>query len=255
MIRWLRLTLHHLRYINIAFWRNPASAFFAFVFPLIFLVIFASIFGTQMIDVGGQLVSMATFYIPAIAVFAVVNICFTNLATGVVNARDQGALKRIAGTPTPVSAWVAARVLQAVLVASLVVSICVAFGAVFYQVDVPWSRMPIFALSILAGATCFAALALALTCVIPNASAAPAITNAVIFPLLFISNVFVPADMGPAWVDITGRIFPVRPLADAAIGSFLGTNLNVGWDLTYLMLWALAGAVLAARFFRWQPRR
>ena len=31
------LTLRQVRYTNKAFWRNPASAFFTFVFPLMFL--------------------------------------------------------------------------------------------------------------------------------------------------------------------------------------------------------------------------
>ena len=33
------------RYTNKAFWRNPASAFFTFVFPLMFLVIFTALLG------------------------------------------------------------------------------------------------------------------------------------------------------------------------------------------------------------------
>ena len=34
------LTLRQVRFTNKAFWRNPASAFFTFAFPLMFLVIF-----------------------------------------------------------------------------------------------------------------------------------------------------------------------------------------------------------------------
>lgn len=36
------MTLHQMRYVNKAFWRNPASAFFTFAFPLMFLVILHS---------------------------------------------------------------------------------------------------------------------------------------------------------------------------------------------------------------------
>ena len=38
------LTLSQIRYVNKAYWRSPASAFFAFAYPLMFLVIFTSIF-------------------------------------------------------------------------------------------------------------------------------------------------------------------------------------------------------------------
>ena len=39
------LVLRQVRYTNKAFWRNPASAFFTFAFPLMFLVIFTSLLG------------------------------------------------------------------------------------------------------------------------------------------------------------------------------------------------------------------
>ena len=40
------LTLRQVRYVNKAFWRNPASAFFTFAFPLMFLVIFTALLGS-----------------------------------------------------------------------------------------------------------------------------------------------------------------------------------------------------------------
>ena len=39
------LTFSQVRYTNKAFWRNPASAFFIFAFPLMFLVIFTALLG------------------------------------------------------------------------------------------------------------------------------------------------------------------------------------------------------------------
>ena len=41
-----------IRYTNKAFWRNPASAFFTFVFPLMFLVIFTALLGSGTVTLG-----------------------------------------------------------------------------------------------------------------------------------------------------------------------------------------------------------
>ena len=41
------LTLRQVRFTNKAFWRNPASAFFTFAFPLMFLVIFTALLGQR----------------------------------------------------------------------------------------------------------------------------------------------------------------------------------------------------------------
>ena len=45
------LVLRQVRYTNKAFWRNPASAFFTFAFPLMFLVIFTSLLGDGEIQI------------------------------------------------------------------------------------------------------------------------------------------------------------------------------------------------------------
>ena len=46
------LVLRQVRYTNKAFWRNPASAFFTFAFPLMFLVIFTSLLGDGEITIS-----------------------------------------------------------------------------------------------------------------------------------------------------------------------------------------------------------
>ena len=45
------LAVRQVRYTNRSFWRNPASAFFTFAFPLMFLVIFTALFGNDTIRV------------------------------------------------------------------------------------------------------------------------------------------------------------------------------------------------------------
>ena len=41
-------------FTNKAFWRNPASAFFTFAFPLMFLVIFTSLLSNGHITIGNR---------------------------------------------------------------------------------------------------------------------------------------------------------------------------------------------------------
>lgn len=249
--------LRQIWYINLAFVRNPASMFFTFIFPLMFLVIFTVIFGSGHVQVGPhETVSVATFYVPAISVFSVITACYTNIAMSVAFSRDSGALKRIHGSPLPVWSYMAARVIHAVLVAILLVVICSAFGAIFYGATLPTSTLPAFALTLVVGAATFSALGVAITGVIPNADAAPAIVNGTIFPLLFISNVFIPLVNPPQWLDITGKLFPVRHFADAMIGSFFqlsGSGLHTN-DLIVLGAWGIGGLVVGARLFKWEPK-
>jgi ABC-2 type transport system permease protein len=249
------LTLYQMRYVNKAFWRNPASAFFTFVFPLMFLVIFTALLGGGQVQVGGRLVHQSAYYVAAMASFAVITACYNNIAIGLTFQRDAGVLKRTNGTPLPAASYFAARVLHALLVALLLVAITAAFGRVFYQAEVPTGATLVrFLVMLVVGAASFCALGFAVTAVIPNADAAAPIVNATILPLLFLSGIFIPlGDDAPAWITWTARIFPVKHFADGLQAGFLGTAFR--WsDVLIVGLWGLAGLIVAARFFSWEPR-
>ncbi|MGH2572519.1 MAG: ABC transporter permease [Actinomycetota bacterium] len=254
------LTLNQLRYTNKAFWRNPATAFFTFAFPLMFLVIFTVLFGNDTIDLSpGQTVNTSTFYVASITAFSVITACYTNLAIGVSFLRDQGVLKRTRGTPQPGWTYLAARILHSVLVSLLLVVICVTFGALFYDVTVPTTTLPAFLVTLVIGAASFCALGLALTAVIPNADASPAIVNASILPLLFISDVFIPLrEDAPKWLSFLADLFPVKHFVEGMLASFFplpGESSFRPGDLLIMAVWGLAGLLLAIRFFSWEPRR
>lgn len=95
----------------------------------------------------------------------------------------------------------------------------------------------------------------------PNADAAPAIANISVFPLIFISGVFFPVDN-----DTLNRIadfFPVRHFI-VALNSVFGTPIghqapgvvNLPWkDIAVVVAWGAVGAVIAAKRFRWEPKR
>jgi len=257
----LRLSLRQVRFTNKAFWRNPAAAFFTFVFPLMFLVIFTTLFGNTEVTLPGPdgqpiTVSQSTFYVAAMAAFAVITACYTNLAISVCFQRDAGILKRVRGTPLPGPAYLSARVLHAVLVSVVLVTITAAFGATFYGSDLPGGvDLLVFVLVVLVGAASFSALGLAVTAIVPNADAAPPVVNVTILPILFLSDIFIPlGDDPPTWVNVVGQVFPVRHFSEAMQAGFIGTEFQ--WsDVLVVALWGVAGLVLAASFFSWEPRK
>ncbi|MEI9926851.1 MAG: ABC transporter permease [Sphingomonas sp.] len=253
-MRWIRIALHHLRYINLSFWRNPSAAFFGVLFPLMLLTINSLVFGGGRIVINGETATVAAFYVAGMSVFAVVMICFTNLAISVLFDRDMGRLKRIRGTPTPVSAYVLARLTFAIGMGLVAALLCVADGVLFFGVSLPLVRLLAFMLTIAIGSASLAGLSLAVVSLVPNAQAGPAMLNAATFPVLFVSNVFYPIDKLPAWLSTLAGALPVRPLSQAAIGAFFGAG--VSWDsLAVVLAWGAGGALVAAFTFRWQPKR
>jgi ABC-2 type transport system permease protein len=146
--------------------------------------------------------------------------------------------------------------LHALLVAVLLVAITAAFGRAFYSAAIPSGGSLVrFLIMLLVGAASFCALGFAITAAIPNADASPAIVNATILPLLFLSGIFIPfGNNTPSWVLWLARIFPVKHFADGMQAGFIGTGFR--WsDVLIVALWGLGGLILAARFFTWEPRR
>lgn len=251
----LRLLVSQVRYTNKAFWRNPAAAFFTFAFPLMFLVVFTSLVGTFKVHLTGRVVNSSTYYVPAMAGFAVISACYTNLATTVTFQRDLGVLKRTRGTPLPERVYLGARVLHALAIALVLVVITAAFGRAFYHAEIPTGiTLGRFLVMLIVGAGSFSALGLALSPAIPNAEASPAIVNASILPLLFLSGIFIPLGTGtPKWIHWIARIFPVEHFASGMLAGFLGTHFS--WnDVLIVVAWGAGGLVLAVRFFTWEPR-
>lgn len=255
-----QLVLRQARFENKAFWRNPAAAFFTFAFPLLFLVIFSTLLGggTSPSPTGEEIES-TTYFIPAILSFSVVTACFTNIAISISFSRDEGILKRLRGTPCPGWVYLAARVLHAVFVNLILVVIVLIFGQVFYGVDIPLDTFAAFVLTLVVGAGAFCALGLAATCAVPTAEAAPAVVNVMVLPLLFLSGTFIPIGDAPHWVQTFAGLFPIKHFLDAMFESFLPPPDNpsgfVWSSIIVIALWGIGGLIIAARFFRWEPRK
>jgi len=251
----LGLTLSQAGYVNKAFWRNPARAVSTFALPLMFLIIFTSLLGNGRELIGRVWMKEATYYVAAMAAFAVVQACYTNVAAAVSVQRDTGLLKRIDATPLPKACFMASRILHSVLAGVLLVAITVAFGRICYGANVPTGvTLFHFLVMLVLGTASFCALGLALTAVIPNSDSAMPIIQLTILPVLFLSGVFVPFNnTTPSWILWVARILPVRHFAQGMLAGIAGTPFD--WtDVVVVVIWGVAGLLLAVRYFSWEPR-
>jgi ABC-2 type transport system permease protein len=236
------LAWEQFRFERKLFWRNPSAAFFNFLLPLLLLVLIATAFSSEPDELE--------VLIPGIAGMGVLATTFTALTYNLTMLRDEGVLKRIRGTPMPAGAYLAGFIGSATLNALLQVAMVVVIGNVVYGVDWPQDPMLLLAFSVL-GVVCFAALGVAFSHVIPNEDAAPAYTNAIFLPLIFISGVFYSSDDLPAALKAIADVFPLTHLIDGLSAAIVGGG-DTGTAALVVGAWAVAGLFLAVRFFRWE---
>ncbi len=252
----LRLLLHQYRYDQKTFWREPAAVFFTVALPLIFLFLFVSIFGNEPVRLGDHTVKGATYYVPGIVTLALLSASTVNLAISLTTLRERGVLKRVRGTPLPPRVFMAARILTASAVAVMLVVVVTVLGRLVYGVELPGRTLPGVVLTVLVGTASLCSLGFALTAAIPSENAAPAVTNAIVLPLYFISGIFIPTDEIPDAMQTVAGFFPVKHLFDAMLYAFdpvtQGSGIRAG-DLLVMAAWGLAGLLVASRTFRWTP--
>ena len=252
------LALHQFRFDQKVFWRNPASVFFTVLLPLIFLFIFATIFGNETIEERGG-VKTTTYYVPAIISLAVISATTQSLAINLTQDRERGLLKRVRGTPLPTPFFVAGRVGNSLVVSVLMVILVAVIGRVVYDVSLPGgATIPAILVTLAVGAFAFSCLGFALTAIIPSEDAAAPVANATILPLYFISGVFIPDSEIPSGVLQVADLFPVRHFFEAFFAAWDPNTTGAGFelgDLAVVAAWGLFGLLIAVRFFRWEPRR
>lgn len=253
---WGRLAWGCLRSQTRTFWRIPVAAFFTLGLPLIMLVLFGSLFSWE-IDLGFGSIPAAQVYTPGLACFTAANAAMTNLGITLAFQRQFGFLKRVRGTPMPPSAYLAGSVGSAAWIALLGTVIMMLVGVLFFDVGIAAAKIPAATVSFLVGTTAFAACGLALAALSPSGNSAPALANAAILPMAFISDIFVPSENPPTWLRILGDVLPLKHFGRAFSAAFHPAVPAPAWqgtDLLILAAWGVAGALVAARYFDWMPR-
>jgi ABC-2 type transport system permease protein len=245
----LVLLWHQVRYEQLSFWRNPQSALFTFLFPVLVIVMFGALFGGSR-DSYFYGLSPLQYYVPTIAALSVLGSCYSQLAIVLAMRRQDGTLKRIRATPLPAWAYFLGLLAHCIVVSVVDVALITGVGAAF-GVPLPTHWLAI-AVTLALGAACFCALGVAVASLIRNAEAAPAVVQLVLFPLIFISGTYLPIH-SVLLNRITG-LLPIRPFNLALLGPF-GLHTGLDWkNLAVLLAWGAAGAVVAIWRFRWSPR-
>ncbi|MGD0083318.1 MAG: ABC transporter permease [Acidimicrobiales bacterium] len=256
----LRMIATDLKYQQLSYWRNRFGAFFTFFMPIMFLVIFGSL------DSGQKLSSSATpgpalnfdqYFVPAILTLGVISSCYTYLAVQLTTQREEGLLKRVRSSPLPPWAFLVTVVLSCLIRTAVLVGLTLGIGAVFYHLVFPAHAALALLVTLLMGTATFCSIGIAITVIIPNADAAPAVVNGIYLPLMFISGTFFPLSPG-SQISKVAAWFPVQPFVKA---TFAAVNPNVHglgieWGhIVSMAIWGAVAIVIALRRFRWMPSR
>jgi ABC-2 type transport system permease protein len=254
------LVLIQTRYALTATLRTPRALLFGALFPIIFLILFNSLFtqgGDQTTTVAGHTIDVHAYFTAGLIAYALALSCFSTPLMTLVAARERGQLKRQRGMPAPAWTFIAAQVLRSVAFAFVIGAIMIVLGVAAYGVDLPAQTVPGFVIYLFLGTATLSALGIAVTSLARDEDSAQPIGAFTVVMLSFVSGIFIALETLPNWLEDIGRVFPLYHLA-AGLQTTVsedptGIGLNAG-DVIVLALWGLAAIRIATRTFKWEPQ-
>lgn len=252
----LALLAHQVRYDLRTSLRNPRARFFTFFFPVLLLVVFNGVFGHGNTLMAGVHVKLSVFYVPGILTMSIVVAAYASLVVSIATMRESGVLKRRRATPASPALLIAGQALSTVAITAMMSTILLLIAKVLYGVGIAPGALAAVACTVLVGTVSFACVAYAVSGLIGSPEAAQPIVQATMFPLWFISGVFIPIPNLSGTLRSVGRLFPVEHLANsldlASVHGSFTSAISAG-DLLALAAWGLAAAAFAAVRFSWLP--
>lgn len=241
------------RFSTTMLWRDRSSSFFSVAFPLILMLFFAVAY--QGATYRG--VSLTQYAAAAFAVYGIAVATYVNVPQLVASAMERGVLKRLQGTPLPLSAFVVGWIAAAGVMSAVTVVAVFAVGIVALDVVLTWQALLPMTVAFILGTACFTALGLALAFVARSPRTVSAVALGTLLPLSFVSEIFMLGTALPTFLSAVGWAFPLRHFVHAAFEATQPADLDLTqWTLhlTVIVAWGIAGALLAWIAFRRQSR-
>jgi ABC-2 type transport system permease protein len=244
------------------FFRSRDAVVFTLALPVVLLVMLASVFSGR---VAHTTVRYSQLYTTGLLAGGLAATSFLNLAVAIAGERENGALKRLAGTPMPRSCYFIGKAILVLATCTLEVAVLLVFGHFLYHVAFPSSleRWWTFIWVTFLGAISLALVGVAISSLPRNARSAAPVINLPFLVLEFISGVFVPfTSLSKGIYDLAG-FFPLRWIAAGYRSALLPSSfaqLEPGhvWDhgemALVLVIWCAIGLLVSARTFRWTGR-
>lgn len=233
--------------------RNRVTLFWGFAFPMGLMLLYGAIWGK---DSTGSL-SVMSYLMTGIVVLNIMSSGFMGDSSWLTRLREQGILLRVHATPLPSALMIAAYMLVRLTIILLQSVLIIAVAVAVYSAPVVWAGIIPAALFALLGAAVFVLLGQAIASLAPTSGAAAAVAQVIYFPLMFISNLFLPLESLPDWLQQVAHWSPAYLLVDLVRPQLvpIPAQQPVWLNLSLLLIYGALGIMIAARFFRWEPRR
>ncbi len=226
--------------------RDRQALFWTYVFPLLFLFLFCTIFGR------GNPKAVAGLMAGLLCISAMAG-GFFGLSIDLVTSRERGILRRYKLSPIHPLLLISGRLAANFLIALSTLLMQIGVAIVVYQMPIAGSFVAMMVMLSI-GALAFLALGLLIASVAQSVKVALLLANLLFFPLMFLGGAAIPKFMLPPAILKISRLMPSNYMVEG-LGRIMvdGKSLSdSGPQLMVLAATFVAASFVAAKLFRWE---
>jgi ABC-2 type transport system permease protein len=234
------------------FLREPVSAFFTLVFPLIMLFIFGFIYGNVPPPPGADGQRAIDVLIPALAAMVIGITGLMAITITMATYRETGVLRRLRTTPVSPLIVMAAQVIVVFIMTGLGMLLLAIAGKLVFHVRFDGNAFSLLGGFILASLSFFG-IGFILAGIMPTARTAQVVAMVLLYPMLILSGAAWPRELMPATVQKISAFVPLTYVVNLLRGLWVGQPwsdhlLDVGVLVGMLIL----GIFISGKTFRWE---
>lgn len=189
--------------------RTPSYVIPTLLFPALFYVLFGVLLNKGKGDAAQYL--LATY-----GVFGAMGAGLFGFGVTVAMEREQGLLTYKRALPMPPGAYLAAKMVTAVLFASAIFALLAMLAATLGGVSLPPTQWVLLAMVCALGVLPFCAIGLFIGTLV-GGQGAPAVVNMLFLPMAFLSGLWLPLKLLPAWIAGMAPVWPAYHHAQVAL--------------------------------------
>lgn len=195
------------------------------------------------------------FLLPGLVAMSVMQMSVFSVAFVFAQYREKGILKRILATPVLPQQFVAANIITRLCVSLAQAVIFILLGLMIFHIQFHGSWL-LLTLTVVMGSLLFLGLGFMISSIAKTMDTVNLLANLLVFPQLFLGNVFFAAGDMPNWLRIIAGKLPLSYFA-GAMRSVMTDGASFGqikWSLLAVLIWTVLLIMAATLIFRQQGR-
>jgi ABC-2 type transport system permease protein len=193
------------------------------------------------------------FIVPGILAMTLMTSGLLGLSLSMVQNREKGILRRVKVSPLPLSRFLGSEISAALVMSLIQAAVLLLVGWAVFRIHINGNWLYIWFLIIL-GAAAFLAMGFLIASVTKTLKTAEMASNAITFPMMFLSGVFFPLAILPGFLAVIAKCLPLYYLGDALRKVMIqGKSLSNVWlDVLVVAGMGIICFIAAIKLFRWE---